>query len=44
MIEFLNLLILPIYWMLYKFHGRLTKVETQIDFLFEKNGGKKKDD
>jgi len=39
MIEFLNFLWLPIYLILFKFHGRLTKVETKIDFLFKKNGG-----
>jgi len=33
-------LISPLYWGLYKINGRLTKVETQVGFLFEKNGGK----
>lgn len=32
-------LVSPIYWGLYKLHGRLTKVETKVGFLFRKNGG-----
>lgn len=33
------ILITPIYLILFKIQGRLTKVETKVSFLFEKNGG-----
>ena len=42
--EYLGLmviLVLPIYRALFKMHGRLTRVETICEFLYEKNGGKK---
>jgi len=34
------LLVVPIYLLLFRIQGRLTKVETKIKFIYEKNGGK----
>lgn len=33
-------LVIPIYRFLLKIEKRLTRVETKVDFLYEKNGGK----
>ena len=30
--EYLNFLILPLYWVLFKIHGRLVKVETTMKY------------